>query len=224
MLDRIKRIARDTLTRGRIDSGVGRFAKLYCSQEDEVYDIGGGRYKYDKYFRNYFTVNMDPAENPDFQSDAKKLPFPSNSLDAALCVAVLEHVSEPEEVLRELYRVLKPEGKAYVWVPFYWREHRYPIDHQRFTLDGLSHLLQKAGFAVKEITREPYSGFFFLAAHDIRFMMHDPHAPSPLNPLLHLHAAVCALSKIDKSLNLHHPTLYTGVEAIIQKPRRNRNG
>ncbi len=225
MFNRLKRIARDTLTRNQIDSGVRHFARLYCKQEDKVYDIGGGRYNYNRYFQHYFTVNMDPTENPDFQSDAEKLPFSSNSLDAALCIAVLEHVNNPEKVLGEIYRTLKPEGNAFIWVPFYWREHRYPIDHQRFTVEGLFYLINKTGFVVKEITSKPYSGFFFLVSHDIRFIMRDPHVSSLLNPLLYLHALACVLSKIDKVFNLYHPTLYTGVEAMVQKPaERDQNG
>ena len=225
MLDKMKRSLRDTLTRDQIESGVRRFAESYCAAGDKVYDIGGGRYNYSKYFKNYLTVNLDPSENPDIHGDAEKLPLRSNSLDAVLCIALLEHVNNPEKVLSEIYRTLKPGKSAYVWVPFYWREHRYPTDHQRYTTDGLSHILQKTGFTIKEITREPYSGFFFLAAHDIRFLVHDPHKSSALNPLLYLHALACVLSRVDKPLNLSHPTLYTGVEAVVQKPTGGkRNG
>src|SRR5437660_5957392 len=33
---------------------------------------------------------------------------PAGSIDVALCISVLEHLSEPDEMLRELMRVLKP--------------------------------------------------------------------------------------------------------------------
>jgi SAM-dependent methyltransferase len=46
--------------------------------------------------------------------------IPDRSLDAAFCVSVLEHLSEPAEMLRQMFRVLKPGGIALVNVPS-WR-------------------------------------------------------------------------------------------------------
>jgi SAM-dependent methyltransferase len=45
---------------------------------------------------------------------------PDGSLDIALCISVLEHLSDPDRMLRELMRVLKPGGTALVNVPS-WR-------------------------------------------------------------------------------------------------------
>jgi SAM-dependent methyltransferase len=42
---------------------------------------------------------------------------PDSSLDIALCISVLEHLWEPQEMLSELYRVLRPGGTCVVNVP-----------------------------------------------------------------------------------------------------------
>lgn len=48
------------------------------------------------------------------QADAHALPFEDGSFDLAYCRYLLEHVSDPRQVLREMRRVLKPGGKVFV--------------------------------------------------------------------------------------------------------------
>ena len=51
------------------------------------------------------------------QGDAQELPFPDNSVDAAVCGYGLMHVPDSEKVLREMQRVVRPGGRiaASVW-------------------------------------------------------------------------------------------------------------
>jgi SAM-dependent methyltransferase len=42
--------------------------------------------------------------------DACALPYPDGSFDAAVCVRVLHHFADPEPVLAELGRILRPDG------------------------------------------------------------------------------------------------------------------
>ncbi len=45
------------------------------------------------------------------------LPYPDGSIDAVLIFDVLEHVATPDIFIKEVYRVLKKNGLAYVFVP-----------------------------------------------------------------------------------------------------------
>ena len=62
------------------------------------------------------------------QARAEKLPFKSNSFDYVLNIAVLHHLKKKEQVLavKEMFRILKPEGKALISVwnklnPKFWK-------------------------------------------------------------------------------------------------------
>lgn len=45
--------------------------------------------------------------------------FPSESVDLAVCLDVLEHIPNYDLALEECYRVLKPGGQLLITVPFY---------------------------------------------------------------------------------------------------------
>ena len=46
----------------------------------------------------------------DLWGTAYAIPVESDSFDSALCTAVMEHLEEPEQALRECHRVLKAGG------------------------------------------------------------------------------------------------------------------
>ncbi|HWX75569.1 MAG TPA: methyltransferase domain-containing protein [Solirubrobacteraceae bacterium] len=55
-------------------------------------------------------------ENVAFQeADATALPVEAASFDAALCVQVLEYVSDYSQALAELHRAVRPGGRVVVW-------------------------------------------------------------------------------------------------------------
>jgi SAM-dependent methyltransferase len=51
--------------------------------------------------------------------DIHSIPFPENTFDVVLCNHVLEHVRDDIQAMREIKRVLKPEGFAILQVPFF---------------------------------------------------------------------------------------------------------
>ena len=52
-------------------------------------------------------------------ADAAHMPFADNSFDGIIMNDAMEHVDEPEKVLSECYRVLKPSGRLYINFPPY---------------------------------------------------------------------------------------------------------
>ena len=87
-------------------------------------------------------IGLDLKDNiyqkPDVEWDGRTIPLADNSIDCALAMEVLEHCPEPEVVLREALRVLKPGSSLFLTVPFVWPLHDVPHDEYRYTPFALS--------------------------------------------------------------------------------------
>lgn len=132
--------------------------KKIFTEKKKVVDIGGGlRIDPDKNNRKrenlwldeyidkveYIVLDKVSDYNPDVVGDIHDLPFEDNSIDAIVCIAVLEHVEEPQKAVREMYRVLKPGGYCYIYAPFLFYYHPmkgYYSDFYRFTRDGYEYM------------------------------------------------------------------------------------
>jgi SAM-dependent methyltransferase len=121
----------------------------------ELIDIGCGSMPYKKLFKvnKFLGLDIDSEDSrirgiADFYYNGKTFPLQPNSFDHCLCNQVLEHVFNPEEFLGEIHRILKPNGKFLLTVPFVWDEHEQPYDYARYTSFGLKSLLEKNGFKI----------------------------------------------------------------------------
>jgi SAM-dependent methyltransferase len=84
------------------------------------------------------------------------LPFDPAMFDTILLTDVLEHIARPDELWREMTRVLRPGGKVIVTVPFLYPIHEEPHDYHRYTGYKLRHFCEAVGLFV--IYLEPYGG------------------------------------------------------------------
>jgi ubiquinone/menaquinone biosynthesis C-methylase UbiE len=91
-------------------------------------------------------LNYDDQVRPDYTWNGVTMPFGDQQFDCALATEVLEHCPDPELVLKETARVLKPGGALLFTVPFLWPLHEVPHDEYRYTPFSIKRHLENSGF------------------------------------------------------------------------------
>jgi len=140
-----------------------------------VLDAGAGRAPYRDLFAHaryetadFLAVRGKKYVEPDYVCDLAQIPVEDARFDHVLLTQVLEHIPEPAVVLGELHRVLKPDGTLWLTAPLFYAEHEKPYDFFRYTRFGLRHLLEGAGFTVREV--EWMEGYLGTLSYQARLM------------------------------------------------------
>jgi len=157
------------------------------------------------------------------QSPAERIDFGAGTFDIITCLDLLEHVANPVEVLLELKRLLKDDGKVIITVPAFrilWSQHDEALCHlRRYEKYSLLNDLRVAGFKIKAINYFFFLSFFVVAPIRIsrRFFSRSSYSsdtttqpPNFLNEVLKL------LFKFEIKISSHFrlpfgTTLYTVV-------------
>lgn len=84
------------------------------------------------------------------------IPLADEMFDTVLMTDVLEHISNPELVMSEISRLLKPKGKLILTVPFFYRLHEKPYDYFRYTEFSLKMFCDKNKLNI--LSLEAYGG------------------------------------------------------------------
>jgi SAM-dependent methyltransferase len=126
-------------SRWYLDRWVAQASRVGADKSFRVLDAGAGIAPYRKHFEHvtYETADFGEIDKDyahlDYTCRLEKLPMADETYDLVLCSQVLEHIPEPVAVLREIRRVLKPGGQAWVSAPLFYEEHEVPYDFNRYT-------------------------------------------------------------------------------------------
>jgi SAM-dependent methyltransferase len=97
----------------------------------------------------YETATQWYGSVPDVYGDALLLPLASESFDVVILIDVLEHINDTQLLMQQIYRVLKPGGRAIIALPFLYPVHDAPRDFVRLTEYGITDLAERSNFDIE---------------------------------------------------------------------------
>ncbi len=152
-------LTRKNLDRFHIRSKIHEFVLQQINHlYGTVLDVGCGQMPYKSLIVNqlnvkkYIGLDIETALDyggtaPDIVWQNGNIPLQNEVIDSAFATEVLEHCPNPEHILSEICRVMKPGGYFFATVPFLWPLHEVPHDAFRYTPFTLERMFQNAGFS-----------------------------------------------------------------------------
>lgn len=158
---------------------------------------------------------------PDLTWDGSSIPLGDLTQDSVMATEFLEHYSDPESILREIKRVLKPGGKIFCTVPFIWNLHEVPYDEYRYTPYSLQRHFEAAGFTNIEI--KPLGGWNLSMAQMLGLWV---TFGGPMNVLRRLvrfavfpiFAVLVKTDRVPDSFDGHLGSMFPGLSITAEKP------
>ncbi|RYY21736.1 MAG: class I SAM-dependent methyltransferase, partial [Chitinophagaceae bacterium] len=96
-------------------------------------DVGALNPRYNHLFKASVTsvdIIVNEKLGVQYGDIEKGLTFADGAFDSIICIEVLEYLDDYQAAITEIHRLLKPGGKAFISVPFVYRDH---TDNLRFT-------------------------------------------------------------------------------------------
>lgn len=148
------------IARSRVYRAVQGFART-GNADDVVLDVGCGIKPYRHLFaaKKYLGIDIEGGGHSRSQKtvdaffDGRQIPYNNNSFDTVLATEVFEHVEDLPTLVGEIHRVLRPNGRLFITMPFVWDEHEAPYDFRRLTSFGHRQLLAANDFEVLSIAK-----------------------------------------------------------------------
>jgi SAM-dependent methyltransferase len=120
-------------------------------------------------------IDLFPSANVDLVASIDHTPLQGDSVDVVLLDSVIEHVPDPQAVVAEVLRVLKPGGRLLCINPFLFPYHGYPAHYCNFTKDGIERLLRDFGRVTVRTHQGPTSALVNILAEYVAVVVGREH-------------------------------------------------
>lgn len=100
--------------------------------------------------KTFVGADMCKGTGVDVILDLHSIDLPSNTVGTVLIIDTLEHVEFIERAMKEVYRILKPNGVIVITSVMNFIIHKYPCDYWRFTPQSFKSLLKPFTYSFVE--------------------------------------------------------------------------
>ncbi|MBI2647155.1 class I SAM-dependent methyltransferase [Candidatus Woesearchaeota archaeon] len=127
-----------------ISKRIGKLIKEELGRNKDItLDLGCGTKPY--YHKNISgkVICFDKVKNSTTNviGNANNLPFKTNTFNNVISINSFYYFDNPFDVVRDLHKILKKDGKLILVMPFFYPIHDVPVDKYRFTKYGIVALL-----------------------------------------------------------------------------------
>lgn len=152
------------------------------------------------------------------------MPFPDASFDLAVVTDVIEHVDDDRGALAEVWRVLRPNGKAILTVPAFkmlWgHQDDLSMHKRRYRMQELVSKVESAGFLIRERYYFNYLLFFpiLLARRLMRRLPAGVDSENQINSPV-INAILGAIFRLDvRTAKYVRPPFGVSLYLTVEKP------
>jgi SAM-dependent methyltransferase len=138
-----------------------------------IVDLGAGLRP--EYYDDIINIELGNFITTDLRANCEEIPLNDNSVDCLFSIAVLEHVSKPWLVAKEIERIVKPGGHIYIDTAFMAGRHGYPYHYYNMTCEGLANLFTNTDIENVEASTYGNAAYslFWLARNLYGGLSHD---------------------------------------------------
>jgi SAM-dependent methyltransferase len=126
---------------------------------EKILDIGCGNNK----IKGALGLDIDTSSQADIVCDLNKYPYPivSGEFDKVYAKHIIEHVDDPINFMKELYRIIKPGGSLFIETPHFSSYVAYsePQHKRFFSYFMIDEILKKVPFRIAEREITFYKSF-----------------------------------------------------------------
>ncbi len=161
-----------SLERNSLYGGISLFAPFFFKQSFISVDCVSPKLKKRGAYNKIKAKSEVIIKQKNYQFNYKEIKLPNNFADLIIIPNLMHHIDDIEILFKQIKKILKKNGKVYIFEPLVRELHQMPEDYFRITPFGFKKLLKKYGFSNFKINFDggPFTAIGYCWDQAIQFL------------------------------------------------------
>lgn len=161
-----------SLERNSLYGGISLFAPFFFNQSFISVDCVSPKLKKRGAYNQIKAKSEVIIKQKNYQFNYKEIKLPNNFADLIIIPNLMHHIDDIEILFKQIKKILKKNGKVYIFEPLVRELHQMPEDYFRITPFGFKKLLKKYGFSNFKINFDggPFTAIGYCWDQAIQFL------------------------------------------------------